>query len=95
MDRKTTLAHWSKNRKIVIIALIFVYPMGVYLMWKGKHFNPDLRWMITVFWLICSMVLGKYGTSESDIPECSATLYVNGCTYYRDNTCQVITQSCD
>ena len=60
---KKTLKKWSKNRKLVIVFLIFIYPFGVYLMWKGSQFNRDLRWMITLFLLISLVVLGKYSTT--------------------------------
>lgn len=56
---KKIIKKFSKSRKAVIGFLIFVYPFGVYLMWKGKHFNPDLRWMITLFWLIATLFIAK------------------------------------
>jgi len=28
-------------------------------MWKGEHFNPDLRWMITFIWLIAAILITK------------------------------------
>ena len=64
-------------------------------MWKGKHFNPDMRWMISFIWLIIYLIMPAQETTEIGSSECSATLYQNGCTYYRDSNCQVIAQSCD
>ena len=96
MQIKKILLKWSKNRTIVIATLIFVYPLGVYLMWKGEHFNKDLRWMITFILLIWTLVLGNSGTdTEADSSDCSATFYADGCSYYRDSSCQVISRSCD
>lgn len=43
----TQLKAWldtaSKNVAIVIALLIFVYPLGGYLMWKGEHFPKNVR----------------------------------------------------
>lgn len=95
MKLKKTIKTWSKSRNIVILTLIFVYPFGVYLMWKGAHFNRDLRWAITLIMVIWTLVLGNSGQSGSDYDDCGATFTQNGCTYYRDSSCQVISQSCD
>ena len=96
MKIKKILKKWSKSRNIVIATLIFIYPLGVYLMWKGKHFNPDLRWMISLILIIWTLYLGSSNSDTAiESSECSATFYQNGCTYYRDSSCQVISQSCD
>ena len=90
------LNNWSKSKNIVIATLIFVYPLGVYLMWKGEHFNKDLRWMISLILVIWTLYLGSNNSDGVIEPsECSASFYQNGCTYYRDSNCQVISQSCD
>ena len=54
----------SKSRKAVILCLIFVYPFGVYLMWKGEHFNPDLRWFISSLFIIATLIVNSTGTAE-------------------------------
>ena len=96
MKIKNTLEKWSKSRGIVIATLIFVYPFGVYLMWKGKHFNPNLRWIISLILIIWTLYLGNSNPENiAELSECSATFYQNGCTYYRDSNCQVISKSCD
>ncbi len=96
MNISALLKKWSENRNIVIGTLIFLYPLGVYLMWKGKHFNPDLRWMITGLLLLWTMYLGSGDTNnETGFSSCSETMYANGCTYYRDSGCNVIAKSCD
>jgi len=97
MKLKKIIKKWSKSRNIVIFTLIFVYPFGVYLMWKGEHFNRDLRWAITLVMVVWTLILGNSGQSDSNYDEtdCSATFTQNGCTYYRDSSCQVISQSCE
>jgi len=95
MKIKKILKKWSKNKTIVIITLIFVYPFGVYLMWKGEHFNRDLRWMISLILVIWTLYLGNKVPDEIDSSDCSATFYQNGCTYYRDSSCRVVSQYCD
>jgi len=96
MEIKTLLDNWSKNRTIVIVTLIFVYPLGVYLMWKGEHFNKDQRWFITLIMIVWTLYLGGQGSNDSYSDSgCSETFYQNGCTYYRDSSCNVIAQSCD
>ncbi len=65
-------------------------------MWKGEHFNPDMRWMISLILIIWTLYLGSNKSENVITPsECSATFYQNGCTYYRDSNCQVVAQSCD
>ncbi len=95
MTLSDSIDYLAKNRKLVILFLFIFYPFGVYLMWKGKHFNPDLRWMITFFWLLIYLIMPAQETPQDSTSECSATFYQNGCTYYRDSDCQVIAQSCD
>ncbi len=56
MKIKKILRKWSKSRKIVIATLILIYPFGVYLMWKGEHFNPDMRWFISLLFIIATVI---------------------------------------
>lgn len=35
------------NIALVILALIFIFPLGLFLMWKGKRFNQTARIVIT------------------------------------------------
>ncbi len=95
MTLSQSLEKLAKNRKLVILFLFFFYPFGVYLMWKGEHFNPDMRWMISFIWLIIYLIMPAQETTENNPSECSTSFYQNGCTYYRDSNCQVIAQSCD
>jgi len=97
MNIKKILKKWSKSRNIVILTLIFVYPLGVYLMWKGEHFNKDLRWAITLVMVVWTLILGSSGSSDVDYDgsDCSGSFTQNGCTYYRDSSCQVISKYCE
>lgn len=47
-DIAKTLGKWSNNKIAVIITLIFLFPLGIYLMWKGKQFNVMIRVIVTV-----------------------------------------------
>jgi hypothetical protein len=96
---KRQIKKLSNNRKWVVFWLIFFYPFGVYLMWKGKQFNPDLRWMISFVWLLAVLIFPKSQPEEVALDSvnggCSKTIVADGCTYYRDNNCKVISQSCE
>lgn len=84
------------NRSLVIFFLFIFYPFGVYLMWKGKHFNPDLRWMISFIWLLMIWILPKPELEQKPpIQDCSKPIYADNCTYFRDSNCDVISKSCD
>lgn len=88
---------WSKSRKIVITTLIFVFPFGIYLMWKGQHFNKDLRWMLTLMPIISAVYIHHVMKDKpTDTPKnCSTALIADGCTYLRDENCKVISSSCE
>ncbi len=100
---KAWLETASKNVVIVIALLIFVFPLGGYLMWKGKHFSKNVRWIITGLLVLWSFVLlspsdngGTYIDPYGELGgSCSASFEQNGCTYFRDGNCNVIGQSCN
>ena len=97
MTLSKSIKKWSKSRRIVITTLIFIFPFGIYLMWKGQHFNKDLRWMLTLMPFISAIYL-SYAIQKKPtvIPKsCSSTIIADGCTYHRDENCKVISSSCD
>ena len=88
---------WSEDRNKVVWSLILVFPIGIYLMWKGKHFSRELRWFLTSLLFVFSFFVTK-GLHEwylSETTHCSSTLMVNGCVVQLDEYCRVINQSCD
>ena len=82
MTLSISIQKWSKSRKIVISTLIFVFPFGIYLMWKGQHFNKDLRWMLTLMPIISAMYMSHVIQNKpKSIPKtCSSTIIADGCT---------------
>ncbi len=86
---------------LVIVLLIVLPPIGIALLWVGKHFDQKKRWIITavaalwwLLWIIENNQVSELGDS-GDYGSCSATFYENGCTYYRDDNCNVVAKSCD
>ncbi len=93
-----------QNKTVVIILLIlgYVYPIGVYAMWKAKHFKPKTRWIVTALMVVRFIVanimftgtegyIDPYGFSSG----CAEVMESNGCTYYRDSDCNVIAKYCE
>jgi len=94
MDSKKILGICISNKKIVILMLIVVFPFGLYCLWKGEHYSIRVRWIITVFVLWWGWNLLQSGPQVDNQQPCAAVQQLNGCTYYRDNSCNVISQSC-
>jgi len=94
MDIKKVLNAWISNRAIVIVLLIVFFPIGLYCMWKGEHFSTTVRWVITAFlaWWGWNLLQGNPQTYSGQ--KCAAVQMDNGCTYYRDDSCNVISRSC-
>jgi len=89
----------ASNRIIVILTLIFVYPVGALLMWKGQHFTKNIRWIVSGILVVWTMMLmsgsdsgyqDPYGSSSG----CAEVIQSGSCTYYRDSSCQVIATEC-
>ena len=97
MTLSKTLKKWSKSRKIVITTLVFVFPFGIYLMWKGQHFNKDLRWMLILMPIISAIYINQFILDKTtETPKnCSSTIIADGCTYHRDENCKVVSSSCE
>jgi hypothetical protein len=97
MTLSQLLNKWSKNRKIVILALLVFFPIGIYLMWTGDHFNKDLRWLLTFLPVIAAIYFNYMIQDKPKLAEknCSRTIIANGCTYQLDDNCKVISNSCD
>jgi len=97
MELKKVLAHCIKEKPMVIVLLIFFYPLGLYCMWKGEHFSLKIRAVISgllALWTLI-LVLDSSGPTPGPIPTCTAVLEQGNCTYYRDENCNVIAQSCE
>jgi hypothetical protein len=58
---------WHQKPKLIIILLIFFFPVGLYFMWKNNLWTKKTRWIVTG---ICSLFLigqlGGNGASYSD-----------------------------
>ena len=60
---------WHQKPSGIIILLILFFPIGLYLMWKNKHWSPTTRWVVTgviVILLIASAGNENSSTSPSD-----------------------------
>jgi uncharacterized membrane protein YoaT (DUF817 family) len=91
------MSSWSNDKNKVIWTLILVMPVGVYLMWKGKHFSKDIRWWITGLLLVLSYFVTKelHEWYLSQNANCSPTIILNGCVVQLDEYCRVVSQTCD
>lgn len=97
VDFQKAIDSCVSNRVVVIFLLIFFFPLGLYCLWKGQHFSKTVRWVITALlglWTL-SLLFGGGGSSYDDNGSCAAVIESNGCTYYRDSDCNVISRSCE
>ena len=98
-DLQNYIKQASDQLWLVIVLLIVLPPVGIYLLWKGKHFDLKKRKIITgisVAWFLLYLIDASMAPSHQDgYGSCSATFYENGCTYYRDDNCNVVAKSCD
>jgi hypothetical protein len=100
MDFQKTIDRCVNNRVVVIVLLILFFPLGLYCLWKGQHFSKTVRWIITALlglWTF-NLLSGDGGSGnydDDDYGSCSAVIESNGCTYYRDSDCNVISRSCE
>ena len=91
------LEQMSKQLWLVIIFLIVIPPLGIYLLWKGNHFDAKKRKIISVIsalWFVLYLVDASMEPSYQS-GDCSGTFYEGGCTYFRDDNCNVVAKSCD
>lgn len=99
MNLKTIIDYCVNNKGAVIALLLFVYPFGIYCMWKGNHFSDTTRKVISVFLALWTVYLlnddSETNTGFVNPSDCAAVFESNGCTYYRDGNCNVITRSCN
>ena len=90
----------SEHLWLVIVLLLAIPPLGIYLLWKGEHFAKKTRKIVSIVataWFLLYLIdaaMEPVGQS-GDYGSCSATFYENGCTYYRDDNCNVVAKSCD
>jgi len=98
MTNEETVSNWYNNKTLVIILLIFLYPIGWFAMYKGDHFSKKTRkitsWIL-IFWTLI-LVFGDDNSVPSppyDQP-CDSVIQEGNCTYYRDSSCNVIARDC-
>ena len=53
---------WYEKKTIVILLLIFIFPVGLYGLWKGTLFPGKARWIITL--VGCLLFLSVLGNSK-------------------------------
>lgn len=92
----------SEQLWLVIILLVILPPLGIYLLWKGEYFDIKKRKIISTIsalWFVLYLIDAEMKASNQggydSYQSCSATFYQNGCTYYRDDNCNVVAKSCD
>lgn len=137
---------WLENRTIIIAWLIFLFPVGLYAVWKSSIFDTPQKQKITGIVLLVTLGAGLIGLEDirntlyifilypiaiyllwKDINVVKVTRYLfcgalvviyalyfgsgitgnvykpdnciavqeqNGCTYYRDENCIVISRVC-
>lgn len=49
---------WYQRSWVIIFFLIFIQPLGIFLMWKGATWEKNLKWIITA--LVGSMFLWNF-----------------------------------
>ena len=46
-----TKLHWYNKRGLAILLIFLLWPIGLYAMWKGKHWPLWVRWSITLLFV--------------------------------------------
>ncbi len=97
-------AAWFEVPFIIYSLCAIVFPLGLYGLYKTTRFSTQKKWVIGgLTLLVWSAILGSEGQGSDSYGgsgvgsggDCTATYSQNGCTYYRDSTCNVIARDCD
>lgn len=65
----TTDSPWHSKKSFIILALILLFPLGLYLMWKNELWNNKIRWVITT--IIAAAVISNIASGSSTSCECA------------------------
>lgn len=61
-DNETGKRIWYDNKALIIILLILFFPVGLYALWKNKHFSKPVKIGVTV--LIAILAIVSIATEE-------------------------------
>ncbi len=70
MDNQNN-ANWYEQPVGVAVLLIFLFPVGLYIMWKKELWTQQTRWIITV--LLALTVIGYAGDKKNTSTDDSTT----------------------
>jgi hypothetical protein len=67
-DGGCNIIKWHEKEIAAVLLLVFFFPVGVFLVWKHKHFSKDARVAITAMFSVVFFIsmVGIFGESESD-----------------------------
>ncbi len=86
---------------LVVTALILITPVGLFLLYRGRHFETRTRHIVALIAVVWMLMYSAYSVNSPETSEgyngssCAATFEQNGCTYYRDDHCNVVARSCE
>lgn len=62
MENKTSL-QWYKRTPVIIALLIFLFPIGLFLMWRYTNWDKKTKWIVTG--LVVLMIVGSGGKKSN------------------------------
>lgn len=54
---------WYQKSWVIVLFIIFVFPVGLFLMWKYTNWNKILKVVVTC--IIAFVLIGNYGSSDN------------------------------
>ena len=61
---QTEAKSWWENRTLVIVWLLFFFPVGLYGLWKGTLFSTKVKGSITAMVAVLFFALGSSGLTD-------------------------------
>ncbi len=92
---------WFETPFLVYALCALVFPLGLYGLWKNSQMSQERKWAVAaITLLVWGAILSSGGdeaggSSGGGGSDCSTTYTRDGCTYYRDSTCNVIARDCN
>ena len=94
----TVIAALGRNGQWLFALL--ACPAALWYLWQDERTTQNIRYLFAT--ILAAYILVLLGTNDaastsgySPSSGCSATFERNGCTYYRDSSCNVIGRSCN
>lgn len=75
---------WSERRSVVIVLVIFLFPAGLFLLWRSRAFSPAGKWAVFLCFVLALIAIGalapKPPAARVPTPEVSGASTVTAAT---------------